>query len=85
MIFSSQLRAARVLLGWRQEDISKASGVGIATIQRIEQRDGIAMANMRTLIKLQEALEKGGVRFIDEDDAGGYGVRLTTRSSRSGE
>jgi hypothetical protein len=28
---SAQIRAARALLGWRQEDLSKASGGGTAT------------------------------------------------------
>ena len=37
MIEPAQIRAARALLGWRQEDLSKASGVGTATIWRIEK------------------------------------------------
>ncbi|MFZ2080389.1 MAG: helix-turn-helix transcriptional regulator [Xanthobacteraceae bacterium] len=39
MLEPAQIRAARGLLGWRQEDLSKASGVGTATIQRIEKGD----------------------------------------------
>ena len=39
MLEPAQVRAARALLGWRQEDLSKASGVGTATIQRVEKSD----------------------------------------------
>ena len=76
MIHSQQIRAARVLLGWRQEDLAKASKVGLATLQRIEQQSGLAKANTATLFRLQKALEERGVRFIGEDETGGIGVRL---------
>ncbi|MGE3897218.1 MAG: multiprotein-bridging factor 1 family protein [Variibacter sp.] len=75
MLYAAQIRAARALLAWRQEDLAKASKVGLATIQRIEQAGGIAMANVSTLLRLQEALEKAGIRFLDADQAGGVGVR----------
>ena len=40
MLEAAQVRAARALLGWRQEELAKASRVGIATIQRLENRGG---------------------------------------------
>jgi transcriptional regulator with XRE-family HTH domain len=64
MIYSAQLRAARALLGWRQEDLAREARVGLATIQRIEQADGPAPGHGRTLWKLQAALERSGVQFI---------------------
>lgn len=76
MLYAAQIRAARALLAWRQEDLAKASAVGLATIARIEQRDGLAMANMSTLLRIQRALEEAGVRFIATDTHGGPGVRL---------
>jgi transcriptional regulator with XRE-family HTH domain len=78
MLHSSQIRAARALLGWRQEDLASASHVGVATIQRIEKGDGAVMSNMATLLRLQETIEQAGVRFISADDAGGIGVRLAS-------
>lgn len=77
MLHSEQIRAARALLGWRQEDLAKAAMVGLATLQRIEQQgQGLAKGNTTTLFRLQQALEKAGVRFIAADEVGGAGVRL---------
>ena len=76
MIHSEQIRAARALVGWRQDDLAKASKVGLATLQRVEQQSGLAKANTATLFRLQKALEERGVRFLGEDETGGVGVRL---------
>jgi transcriptional regulator with XRE-family HTH domain len=75
MLQSAQLRAARALLGWRQEDLAKASGIALATVARIEQGKGVVQGNFSTIVKLQRALEREGITFID-DSAGGVGVRL---------
>ena len=68
MLYTSQIKAARSLLGWRQQDLAKASGVGIATIQRIEMMDGPASGNYRTVFKIQAALETAGIEFTDGDE-----------------
>jgi transcriptional regulator with XRE-family HTH domain len=75
MLQSAQLRAARALLGWRQEDLAKASGIGLATVARIEQGKGVVQGNFSTIVKIQQALERAGISFIDEA-AGAIGVRL---------
>ena len=76
MLQNSQIRAARAMLGWRQEDLAKAAKTGLATIARIEQLpDGPAQGHVSTIIRIQQALERVGVRFL-EDDGAGYGVRL---------
>jgi transcriptional regulator with XRE-family HTH domain len=80
MLYAGQIRAARALLAWRQEDLAKAAKVGLATIQRIEQTGGVAMANMSTLLRLQEALEKAGIRFIDAGAGQGFGVHWDARA-----
>jgi transcriptional regulator with XRE-family HTH domain len=82
MIESAQIRAARALLGWRQEDLSKASGVGTATIQRIEKSHRPITGYISTLVRIQAALEKAGIQFIEDDDIGGFGLRLTKRRRR---
>ena len=74
MLQSSQLRAARALLGWRQEDLAEAADVGLATLARIEQGAGVVQGNFSTIMKLQSTLELQGISFINE--AAGYGVRL---------
>jgi len=74
MLHASQIRAARALLGWRQDDLARASGVGPATIRRIEILRGSIKGNVSTQIKIQQAFERKGIRFIE--DADGVGVRL---------
>jgi transcriptional regulator with XRE-family HTH domain len=77
MLAPAQIRAARALLGWRQEDLAKASGVGIATIQRIERSNELMVSGyVSTLVRLQRAFETAGVEFIGSDEIGGYGLRL---------
>lgn len=80
MLHSAQLRAARALLDWRQEDLARQSGVGIATIQRIEKEDGPVMGHVSTQLRLREALEAAGVRFLDIDGQAGIGVRLVLKA-----
>ena len=74
MLQAGQIRAARALLAWRQEDLAKAAKIGLATIARIEQREGPAQGHVSTIIRIQEALERAGIRFTE--DAGIFGVQL---------
>ena len=76
MLEPAQIRAARALLGWRQEDLSRASGVGTATIYRIEKADGSTTGYVSTLSRIHASLEAAGVLFIDDDGNAGIGVRL---------
>ncbi len=76
MLHAAQIRAARALLGWRQDDLAQASGVGPATIRRIEILRGPIKGNVSTQLRIQQAFERAGVRFIEADGAGGIGVRL---------
>jgi transcriptional regulator with XRE-family HTH domain len=64
MIHAAHLRAARALLGWRQDDLARQAKVGLATLQRIESADGPVSGNARTIWKLQATLEHAGIRFI---------------------
>jgi hypothetical protein len=34
------------------------------------------MASVKTHLKIQQAFERAGIRFIDNDASGGIGVRL---------
>ena len=82
MIEPAQIRAARALLGWRQEDLSKASGVGTATIWRIEKANSSGTGYVSTLLRIQTAFENAGVLFIDDDQTAGIGVRLAKKRRR---
>lgn len=76
MRHAEQLRAARALLGWTQDQLADQAGVGIATIRRLEAQTGPIRAISDTLWRLQSALEQAGVVFLGEDGAQGPGVRL---------
>ena len=77
MLHAAQIRAARALLGWRQEELAKASGIGTATIQRIEKSDSPMGGYVSTLTRIQSAFEQAGILFLDNDAQGGIGVRFS--------
>jgi len=80
LLTSAQIRAARALLRWSSADLSEQSGVGNATIKRLEVMEGVPSGQVRTLIALKQALEAAGVEFIGtpEDRPG---VRLLTQQA----
>jgi transcriptional regulator with XRE-family HTH domain len=69
MRYSSQIRAARALLGWSQGKLARAAGVGLTTLQRIEQNEGVVKGNFSTVLKIQKALEQAGIQFADNEGA----------------
>jgi len=82
MLGSAQIRAARALLGWRQQDLSKASGVGTATIRRIEKSDREMTGYVSTMVRIQAALEQAGIQFINDDEVGGFGLRMAKKRQK---
>jgi transcriptional regulator with XRE-family HTH domain len=83
MLQVAQLRAARALLGWRQEDIARAAKISVATIRRIESQEGpLAGGYVSTLVKIQAAFEHAGIQFIDDDELGGFGVRMAKKKRK---
>jgi transcriptional regulator with XRE-family HTH domain len=79
MITAGQIRAARALIGWRQSDLAKKSGISEIAIKAIESRGTDPRAS--TLQAIQGAFEKAGVVFLSPGDIrdGGPGVRLKGR------
>lgn len=79
-----QIKAARSLLGWSQDDLADHSGVSKPTIGRLEALDSDDPIGGRpeTGEALARALEKAGVEFIPEN-GGGPGVRLAKRVRRT--
>ena len=70
-----QVKAARALLAWSQDDLSKASGVSVPTIARLEAADGEVGGRAATGDAIRAALEAAGVIFVSENGEG-PGVRL---------
>jgi transcriptional regulator with XRE-family HTH domain len=80
MRFAAQIRAARALLGWSQTKLARSAGVGLATLQRLEQSDGVVKGNFATVLKIQKALEGAGISFSG-DSVEEIGVRLLKKKS----
>jgi len=70
----SALRAARVALGWTQNQPATASGVSKVTIARLES--GVISSKMSTVLALQTALERAGAQTTLNDPVGGYTLRV---------
>lgn len=77
---SDQLRAARALLRWSAEELSRQSSVSLRTIRRAELADEDPTMTVANSVAVRRALENAGIEFID-DNGGGPGVRLRKRSS----
>jgi predicted transcriptional regulator len=79
MITSSQMRAARALLGIDQKRLAEISAVSLPTIQRMEASEGNVRGVVSTLVKVVEAFQAAGVELIGEQarsEGIGRGVRL---------
>ena len=66
MLSSSQIRAARALLGWSGTELAEKSGVGITTLRRYELQKGIPSANTSVLLTLKDTLELAGIEFTGD-------------------
>ena len=77
MITNCQIRAARALINWSARELAVKSGVGVATVRRMELAEGIPSSNAKNLELVKRALEQMGVEFIgtSEDRPG---VRLSS-------
>lgn len=75
-----QLRAARALLGWSQDDLAAVSGVSAPTIKRLEPGVGPMVTREDTLEKLRVALEGAGITFPEPTEVGQMGVFYTPQS-----
>ena len=71
---SAQIRAARGLLGWSQTELAARAHLHARTIERAERGAGITV---RTLRAIAQALEAGGIEFLQNQN--GLGVRLRRR------
>lgn len=79
MITSSQLRAARALLGLDQKQLAEIADLSLPTIQRMEGSGDMIRGNVDSLTKLVTALNKAGIELISENTPStgqGRGVRL---------
>ena len=76
MITPRQIRAARALVLWGQQDLAEHAGIGVATVRRIEAAHDQITGNAQSFERIQNALELAGIIFIEQDNLVGPGVRL---------
>jgi len=74
MITARQIRAARALLGWSQQNLADKAVVSLNAVTRLER--GEVDPRFSTVMAVQKAITKAGIEFISEDDRKGEGVRL---------
>lgn len=78
-MYANQIRAARALLNWSQNDLVKRTGLSLTTIRRMED-DGIGpdRSSAGNVALVERTLEDAGVLFQDNGEmlSGGPGVRL---------
>ncbi|NDA47247.1 MAG: XRE family transcriptional regulator [Alphaproteobacteria bacterium] len=70
-IFSSQVRAARGLLGWSQSELARRAKISVAAIARIEL--GTTDCRMSTIQALKHSFMLSGIEFHKGPD-GRFGV-----------
>jgi transcriptional regulator with XRE-family HTH domain len=82
VITATQLKAARLLLGFDQRQLAELARLSVPTIQRMEASEAMVRGNVDSLVKLIAALDLAGVEIIHEGVASrarGCGVRLKCR------
>lgn len=75
MITPRQIRAARALLGWSQQELADRAIVSLNALTRLER--GQVDSRRSTVTAVETALMKGGVEFISAAEKG-EGVRLSS-------
>jgi predicted transcriptional regulator len=73
MITARQIRAARALLDWSQQQLADKAIVSLNAVARLEK--GVVDSRVSTVLAIQKALAKAGIEFLTADQKG-EGVRL---------
>jgi DNA-binding XRE family transcriptional regulator len=78
MISSRQIRAARALLGWSQQDLADRAILSVNAVKRLEAQQ--TDPRVSTVLAVKTALEAAGVEFLSPGEGRGVGVRLASDS-----
>ena len=62
-ITRAQIQSARAALGWSAQALAEKSGVGLRTLMRLEQIDGVPSSRSSTLVVIQGALQSAGIEL----------------------
>lgn len=75
MISAEQIKAARAILGWSQDEMADKAGLSPTTICNLEKARNLdkCQITLRSVIEVRRAFERHGLEFLDGD-----GVRRRT-------
>src|SRR5258708_16266786 len=62
ILHRSQIRAARALLAWSQQELAKKAKVAVSTIADFERKQRVT--EEKSLEAMRQALEAGGITFL---------------------
>jgi DNA-binding Xre family transcriptional regulator len=68
------------MLRWSSADLAERSGIGSATIKRLEVMQGVPSGNTKTLLAIKTTLEAADVEFLGSPE-NGAGVRFKPSNS----
>ena len=74
MISARQIRAARALLGWSQQQLADKAIISLNALTRLER--GRVDSRVSTLDAVERTLKRAGIEFLSANGKG-EGVRLT--------
>jgi hypothetical protein len=80
MITARQSRAARALLGWKQETLADKAQVSLTALRRLESESGLRVYES-TRDQVRRALEGNGIVFMSTEK--GEGVMIMRDSNPS--
>lgn len=75
MITPRQIRAARALLGWSQQELADRAIISLNALVRLENEK--VDPRVSTVTAIETALRKAGIEFLGSD-ASGEGVRISS-------
>ena len=73
MITARQSRAARAMLGWKQETLADAAQVSLTALRRLESESGLRVYES-TRDQVRRALEGNGIVFLTTEKGEGVMV-----------
>lgn len=74
IVIPAQIRAARALLDWSQDELAKAAEVALTSVRDLESQK--RAADSGTAAAIRRALENEGIEFLPGTAQSGPGVRL---------
>lgn len=81
-ITTAQIRGARGILNWSQNDLAERTGISATSIGSIEK--GQSQPRESTIASIQKAFEDGGIEFIGREGVRVKSGEITTYTGQAG-